>query len=197
VAPKVTGAKTDAQRQRDRRERLRRERMAELRAMPDSPLPGVPGHVAAVTHGADRAATVSVRARQCYEAMMAAGYTPAYLRDPVYAERVLAYCHAYARVELIREFVDKQDMRAAWTEVTEISETQSNVKPGVIKRQSKQKSAVSAWDRLEAAEKSLAARAAELGLTPMARARLGKDFAKAAKADLALIWAEEDKQEGA
>ena len=190
----TTGSRTGAQRQRRYVERKKDAQVTELKAVTGSPKP------ASITHGTS---PVMMRddteygklAAAIISAFLASEHTPAYCRDPSYFPAAEQYGWRYARVILLRRYCSGLDLEQQMTEFSEMDETQRNPQPGVQKRVTLVRSRQSALKQLMEAESALEKSMTALGLTPMARARLGKDFAKAAKADLALIWAEDDQRD--
>ena len=80
------------------------------------------------------------------------------------------------------------------TELTTTDETEADAGRGTVRRQSASRKVSSLMSVLHQAEVRAANRRKELGLTPLARARLGKDIA-ASQFDLARYFAELDAAE--
>jgi hypothetical protein len=125
--------------------------------------PFTPGNAAAVKHGAHSPARVDPLAAELVEAAVA---TCAYLAEPAYAAELAAWSRAEARIILLTRWLD---------EVGPLDD-EGNPRPALA--------------ALSAAERTAADRRHALGLTPMARAKLGRDVA-GARFDLARAWAEE------
>jgi hypothetical protein len=127
----------------------------------------------ATTHGAYSPALVDPLAAQIVADQLASPSCPPHLaEDPERWRYALdAWGRAEATVRLIRGWLDGQDVGEALSETTTAAETTETTKGKIVKRTvgKRRESALAALDR---AERTAAARRNELGLTPMAAARL-------------------------
>jgi len=129
--------------------------------------PFAPGNDAAVRHGiwapkkVDPAAEIYVRVRLDDP-------STAYLREPRYRAALWACARAEARVELLIDWVEKLIDEKGMAAAAESG--QGRTSPLAL---------------LERWEATAAKRRAELGLTPLSAARLGKDVAQGRQADAA------------
>ena len=101
-----------------------------------------------------------------------------YLRKPVMHHEVLAWAWAEAQVSLMRAWLDSEGISAAMTEITTTEETEADSGGGTIRRITASRK-VSSLDVRNAQSRSPGReqRPKQLGLTPLSRARLGKDIA--------------------
>jgi hypothetical protein len=158
------------------------------------------GHLLSVRHGAYSARLTGPRAAQIAAELLADAATPDYVREPSYAEAVRAWAQATAECERLRAWRDELERRAAadpvdgfLTEVTQGQEDESRPESGELRRVSllqQRESLAKALHRAETRARSLRS---DLGLTPMSRARLGKDVASATF-DIAKYWAQRDAE---
>ena len=189
---------SSTERSRRRRERLKAEGRARGPGKPFSP-----GHELSVRHGAFSRRVTVPRAAELVAELLAKPSTPEWLREESYADAVMAWGQALAEVERLRARRDELDRRdaesavtASLTELVETTETEVRPAPGTLSRESITRQQESLSRALHRAEMRLRTMRADIGLTPMSRARLGKDIARA-RLDLALHWAEEDAREQA
>jgi len=122
--------------------------------------------------------------------LLAAESTPDYLRDGSYGDAIRSYATVEATSELLLDWVSGQDIGEAMTELSdgEESERRSGER---VRRSSSSRRMGSALDYLMRCQHLALRMRSELGLTPLARARLGRDVA-ASRVDLARLWAAED-----
>lgn len=156
------------------------------------------GNSVAVTHGATSPRRLLPLAEAFAAALLADGETPAYLKDPLYARAVMGWARAEAVVDLLSEWLSGQDLEAGLTEVTRSAETEDRDggrdEGGRVTRKSVSRRTAGVLEQLRKHEVLAMNLRAQLGLSPLSRARLGKDVA-AQKADLARLWAEQDREE--
>ena len=201
--PRGDGALTDAQRARAYRRRKKEQALRLINGTPEewvAEYPGQrppfgPGNRLSFKHGATMPEVVDPLAMQLIDQVLEVPGNE-YLREPRNAIAVDNWAHARARVLLMRRYLATQDIETALSEVTEIVETEERPSPGELRRQSRMRSTVSTWKAMESAERQESHLAVQLGLTPLARVKLGK-AAQSPSADLALIWAREDEQDTA
>lgn len=158
------------------------------------------GNSAAVTHGATSPPRLLPLAEAFAAALLADDATPGYLKDPLYARAVMGWARAEAVVDLLSDWLSGQDLEAGLTEVTRSAETEDREggrdEGGRVTRKSVSRRTAGVLEQLRKHEVLAMNLRAQLGLSPLARARLGKDVASQ-KADLARLWAEQDRAEAA
>jgi hypothetical protein len=154
----------------------------------------LPGNKVRLTHGARDPEKVAPIAEQFMTALLEDPETDDYLRKPVMRHEVLAWAWAEAQVTLMRAWLDSDGISAAMTELTTSEETEADSGGGTIRRVSASRKVSSLMSELHKAEVRAANRRKELGLTPLSRARLGKDIASSTF-DLAKYFAEMDAAE--
>jgi len=121
--------------------------------------------------------------------------TPKFLAEPSYRPAVDAWASAEAICQLLREWLAVQDIEAAMTELTEGSESEERDGPNVT-RSMRSRRVASVLDQLHRHETRAMHLRVQLGLSPLSRARLGKDVTSA-QLDLARMWAEEEERDKA
>ena len=151
----------------------------------------VAGNKLQLTHGAKDPERVGEIAGALMEALLNDPATDDYLRQPVMAYEVLAWAHAEAQARLMRDWLDASGLSAAMTETVLSAEEETPLGGGRLSRKATSRKAASLMSELHKAETRAANRRIQLGLTPMSRARLGKDIASG-QFDLARFWAEQD-----
>lgn len=150
----------------------------------------VAGNKLSLHHGAKSPERVGEIAAALMEALLNDPTTDDYLRQPIMGHEVLAWAHAEAQARLMRDWLDASGLSAAMTETVMTTENETPVSGGVHRKATSRKAA-SLMSELHKAETRAANRRQQLGLTPMSRARLGKDIASS-QFDLARFWAEQD-----
>jgi hypothetical protein len=147
----------------------------------------------ALTHGAHSPKVVDPLAAQIVADQLASPSCPPHLRDNPERWRYAlnAWGRAEAQVQLILGWLDGQDVGEALSETTTAAETTETTKGKIVRRAAgkRRESALAALDR---AERTAAARRNDLGLTPMAAARLKVDLQP--KFDLARLIMELDAE---
>ena len=156
----------------------------------------VPGNKLALTHGARDPERVAALAQQIMRALLDDPGTEDYLRKPMMRHEVIAWAHAEAQVHLMRAWLDSEGISSAMTELTTTTETETGDGEGTVRRQSASRKVSSLMSELHKAEVRAANRRIQLGMTPLARGRLGKDLAST-QFDLARFFAEIDAKEQA
>ena len=154
----------------------------------------LPGNKLRLTHGARDPERVAPLAEQIMTALLEDPDTDDYLRKPVMRHEVLAWAWAEAQVGLMRAWLDSDGIAAAMTELTTTEETEADEGRATVRRVSASRKVSSLMSELHKAEVRAANRRQQLGLTPLARARLGKDIASS-QFDLARYFAELDAAE--
>jgi hypothetical protein len=154
-----------------------------------------PGSKINRTHGGTDPERISAVSAQILTALLNSPDCPQWLHDTSYNWELLAWSEAEARVTLMRAWLNEHGIVRGMTEVTvsEEVETSSGDKSTVTRVLNAEK-IDGMFNSLHKAETLAANRRAALGLTPVSRARLGKDLA-ASQFDLARFWAEEDARE--
>lgn len=137
------------------------------------------GNVLSLKHGARSDRLVRPAALAILADLQADDGLPGYLTEPSYRPALLAYASTLARIERIQGWLEST---VAEHGVPELSDD-----GGV-------RGATRFLERLEA---SAARQRSDLGLTPMSRARLGKDVAQGQQASLSALWAAQDREERA
>ena len=128
--------------------------------------PFAPGNAVSTHHGAFSERRVAPLAQRLVEQVVADN---GYLQDPSYASALHSWGRTEARIELV----------SAWL-----------IEKGDLDPQGKVRPAADLLNRLEARAENLRS---ALGLTPLARARLGRDIS-GSQFDLARAWQIEDEQ---
>ena len=200
--PSKEGALTSTQRSRLHRQRKKQDALRVVNGtaegwepeFPGQRPPFGPGNKLGVKHGAG-VAEIRYPVAEKLAVWVVSLPGNEYLREERNAVALEDWAHAQARVLLMRAYADGQTVAEALAEVTDIEETQEGLpSSGVIRRYTRAKSVVGTWKALQVAESHARACADRLGLSPLARQKLGKQ-ARAQSADLALIWAAEDDGE--
>ena len=145
-----------------------------------------------LTHGA-RSWRADVLAERVAADLLADPSTPPYLAETSYRDAVMAWAWAVAICRLLRDWLTRQDVESALAEITEGTETEDRAGPRV-KRSMRSRRVASVLDQLHRHETRAMHLRAQLGLSPLSRARLGADLA-GAKLDLARYWAEQDAKD--
>lgn len=169
--------------------------------------PFAAGNEVSLVHGARSERHIGPLAAQYTEELLASPATPDYLQDPSYAGAVQAYCWTLAICVLLREWLSRQDIDAAMTDQTTLDEDEErrytkdpgeDTERGGSRRRTTRRSVSrhvsSVLDQIHKHETRAITLRRELGLTPLSRARLGRDLT-AAKFDLAKAIAELSERE--
>jgi hypothetical protein len=135
--------------------------------------PYQPGNLAAVVYGGHSAQVVDAVAAHYLEQAraMLGDHVPSQVQPSEYQRAVIAWARAEARCDLVARYLDDVGLL----------DQDGNPRPA-------------ARFALEA-ERTAAKRREELGLTPLARAKLGRDVASAS-VDLARLWTQGDPPDG-
>jgi hypothetical protein len=156
--------------------------------------PAQAGNSLAVTSGANSQARVLAVALEIEARLRADPDTPPYLRAPgSHALSVRALCRTEAVVMLLSAWLDTQDVEAALTEKYGEEETIDRPAMGTMRRSMTGRRVASVLDQLHKAETRAMHLRSKLGLDPLARAKLSKDWASTF--DLAKQWADDDRRE--
>lgn len=145
------------------------------------------GHTLSTWHGGRSERRVGPLAAEIERAARAGPDWPPYLADGSYAPSVAAWARAEAQVQLLRDYLDGRDLADALTDVTESEETSGELPDGRRRKVSTSRRTGAALAFLDRCEGRAARLRAELGLTPLSRARLGRDVAVGRQADAALL----------
>lgn len=200
--PSKQGALTDAQRAKAYRQRQKQKAQMELLSTPEGWEPAFPGqrppfgpgNRAGMKHGANVPEIRNPVAEQLMEWVSSLPGNE-YLREPRNGPALHDWGQSQARVLLMQAYADGQTVAEALAEVTEIEETTEGLpSSGVVRRYTRAKTVVGTWKALLEAERHARQAADRIGLSPLARQKLGKQ-AQAKSADLALVWAAEDDKE--
>lgn len=151
-----------------------------------------PGHQLSVTHGARSQRLLRPIAQALMDGLYADPTTPPYLHDPSYGSAVQGWAYAEAECYRLRSYIDEMTGTAdTLTERVTINETVQEGPDG-IRRRSVQARIRSAQEALDRAERRADKLRSELGLTPLSRARLGKDISVMRRFDLTRAYAAAD-----
>ena len=150
--------------------------------------PAAPLNELALTHGAYSERRLAPRAAQIAGELLAHPETPEWLRSPSYAPAVAAWARAEAVVALLWDYLAEVDLQAALTDTTELDERRTK---GSTRSTSRRVEAV--LTQLHRHETRAASLRAQLGLSPLSRARLGRDIG--VKFDAAKLFAEMQENE--
>lgn len=152
-----------------------------------------PGNTVPVTYGAYTPAVVAPRAETLLAEYLADPEFPDYAKTRMSRDLLLRLCQVRVRIALWWEAVEDAGVSAG-DEVTTVSETVSGGgEQGPMKRRGRTVKSTPAEETLRrwvAQEKDLCK---ELGLTPVARARMGRDVAQATQS-LADLWKDGEPQ---
>jgi hypothetical protein len=195
VTEAVTGvtALSGAERQRRHRERKRREREAAAGSgvQPDGTWvpafasqrpPFTPGHEVSVTTGVSSERRIVPLAAWIEGALRADAATPGYLLESRFAYVVAAWSRAEAVVALLVEWLNRQDIDAAASEIIEEIEQESRPAMGQVKRSMRSRRTMSVLDQLDKHERRAANLRSRLGLDPAGYAKIAHDVAFTGKA---------------
>jgi hypothetical protein len=141
-----------------------------------------PGNELAVQHGAFSERRLAPRAAQIAEELLTRPDTPAWLKEPSYAPAVSAWARAEAVVSLLWDYLAERDLEAALTDTTELDER--HAKGRTISTARRVEAVLTQLHRHETRAANLRR---ELGLSPLSRARLGRDIG--VKFDAARLFA--------
>lgn len=154
--------------------------MADRELQPWQRPPFEPGHTLSMRHGAYSPRRYEPLAEEFVEATLEHARQPgsatAYLLEPSYRPALWSWAKTEAQLQLIEEYLADHGDEAG----------------GFIDGEGEMRGPANYWLRLSA---SAARQRDALGLTPMSRARLGRDVA-ASQVDLARLMADLDEDEG-
>jgi hypothetical protein len=142
-------------------------------------------------------------AEQLAAALLGDPSTPDYVKEPSYAASVAAWGQAEAEARRLRARWDELDrldaaeaVDSSLTEMTDTEEDEVRPSMGTMRRVSRSRQRESLSRALHRAEMRARTLRADLGLTPLSRARLGRDVS-AARFDMALAMAADAEEEAA
>jgi hypothetical protein len=130
-----------------------------------------PGNELATVHGAYSERGLAPRAAQIAQDLLTHAETPEWLRTSSYAAAVAAWARAEAVVSLLWEWLDQHDLGEALTDVTELDERRTKGSTRSTARRVE-----SVLTQLHRHETRAAGLRSQLGLSPLSRARLGRDI---------------------
>jgi hypothetical protein len=185
---------TAAERQRRHRAKVKAEKGRKARGYSWAPFEK--GHTLSVVHGASSPRIWSPIAEKIAATLLADPDTPDYLQEASYQPAIRAWARVEARIALLSDFLDHQDVEAALAERTEGEESEVRPTQGSMKRTIRARRVASAMSQLGQLENQAMRLRADLGLTPASRARLGRDV-YAARFDMALAMAADEAAEAA
>lgn len=141
-------------------------------------------------HGAYSERRLAPRAAQIAQDLLTHADTPEWLRTPAYGPAVNAWARAEAVCSVLWDYLAELDLAAAMADVTEVDERRTKGRTRTSGRRVE-----AALTQLHRAETRAASARRELGLSPLSRARLGRDIG-AARLDLAALYAELQNGDG-
>lgn len=153
-----------------------------------------PGNKLQLTHGAKDPERVGALAEQIMRALLDAPDCRPDLKRPDMYWEVWAWAQAEAQAHLMRVWLDSEGISAAMTELTTTTEVETGDGEGTVRRQSASRKIASLMSELHKVEVRAANRRQQLGLTPLALTRLGKDLA-ATQVDMARFMSEVTEQD--
>lgn len=165
--------------------------------------PFAAGNTLSTKHGAFSPRIIGPLAQQIAEDLLADENTPIWLHERSFRYSLMAWARAEAKVLRLTAEQDRLDEIAGdsavmddLTDVIVEAVEETRIAPGVLSRSVVTKARESVDKALDRAERSAAARRAELGLGPRDRARLGRDIIGMGQPDMARIWAELAAEDG-
>lgn len=151
----------------------------------------------ALQHGIYSERRVLPIAEQIEEQLLAQPNAPAYLRDPLYAHALRGWSVAEAQQALLLAYIDAaEDPEAPLTDFTTSEESEHHGEGGVTTRKSSTRHLEAAYVQMHRVATRAANLRRELGLTPLARARLPRGFGEA-QIDIVKLWAAQAAREQA
>jgi hypothetical protein len=161
--------------------------------------PFEPGHQLSVRHGAYSDRMRAPLAEQLASDLLADPEAPEYLRQPRWRYAVRAWSYAEADLLLLQarrdELIRQEGPDEPLVEETDLEESETRPAMGAMSRVSRSRQRESLQRALDRADSKARGLRADLGLSPAAAGRLGRDIANTGRLDLALRWAEEDARE--
>ncbi len=184
----------------ERARRYRERKKAEGRGRgPGKPFEA--GHQLSVRHGAYSERMRGPVAEQLASDLLADPEAPEYLRQPRWRYALRAWSYAEADLLLLQarrdELIRQEGPDEPLVEETDLEESESRPAMGSLSRVSRQRQRESLQRALDRADSKARGLRADLGLSPAAAGRLGRDLMNAGKLDLAVFWAEEAAREAA
>jgi hypothetical protein len=153
------------------------------------------GNELALQHGAYSPRRVGELADDIAAALLESPDTAAYLHNPEWAPLIASYARAQAIVTLMWRWLDSVDTETALGDVTESEETEE--RDGTkVRRKSTTKHVESVLTQLHRHEVRALNLATQLGLTPVSRARLPRNFGEV-QVDIVKLWAAQAAKEQA
>lgn len=186
---------TDAERQALRRKRVKTRKKLEQHGVAPAPAAlvarPVPG---GFIHGGASPELLHQDAEVLLAAFLDDPGTPDYLRERSYVMALRDFFYIRARVLRYRSYVESMSLEESLGELEVIEERSEELSPGLLHKRTEIRRYMNAVRVLAGLEMLMDRKLSKLGLDPMSRFRMGKDVA-AAKADLALIWAQQEADE--
>jgi hypothetical protein len=201
-------------RERQRRHYRRHKALRELGLEPE-PFPGqdasghfVAGNTLSVVHGASGTHRTGAppgmsrqdpsemrdRAAEIERALRTELTDSPYIGQKDYSLTVTALARDQAMLDMMWEWVWAQPFAALLTEIMTTDETLTGLGGDTVRKHTLSKRMVSILGQIHQVEARADRKRQQLGLTPLSRARLGKDVASQ-QFDLAKLWAEVDRAE--
>lgn len=148
------------------------------------------GNVVAVVHGATSDRIVGLRAQAKLEACLVDPSFPEHVKQPYVRDTLKSWCWVRSRIELYWEMCENLGPEKALSELTKTDE-RVKIFEGGTRRKASQSKLTSPEAMLKQWEAHALNLARELGLTPMALAKLGKDIA-ATQVRITQLWEEDE-----
>lgn len=150
-----------------------------------------PRNLVPVTHGAYSARLVNPRAEAKLQAWLGDGDLPEYAKHPAQRWTLRSLARTEVRLELVDELCESMALEDALSELTVTEERERSMGDGAKRRRVRTRKRLPPDEQLRRWEAHALNLRRELGLTPLSRAKLGKDVAST-NVDLAKLWAEHD-----
>jgi hypothetical protein len=150
--------------------------------------PFKPGNQVAAVHGAYSPRRIGELAESIAAAVTDRPSCPAYLKNPEWEPRILAYARAEAIVQLMWAYIADLDMDTALADRTVSEEDEEHGEGGRVRRRSTTQRVESVLTQVHRHETRAMNLARSLGLDPLSRSRLPKRFGEKS-IDIALLAA--------
>ncbi len=133
------------------------------------------GNQTAASHGAFSPRRVGPVAERIREDLLASEDCPGWLHEERFAAGLEAWSQAEAMAQLIREWIDGQDLDEALSEITTADEDETRPAPGGVRRTLRQRRRAPALEALAKWMTRAQSLRNDLGLTPKAYASMARD----------------------
>lgn len=159
--------------------------------------PFAPGHTKSLQHGAYSERRVAPVAQEILDEARRSPDWPGYLNDESYAAALVNWARSEAMTQLLFDYLAEMGIVAGLTDVgeEEVTETREQyLAKGKTRRVTKSKRTAAAIDLWRKVSTLAMTQRDKLGLSPLARSRIGRDVAMAQNVDLAQLWARSDEE---